>query len=102
MNLASNVARYLLGASMVFGVCASFVVIARGMLQPENHRSSNLAALVDMVESRDFSYVLLALVLLGRLDLFLWFGAFGIHTFWIAALVLQMLGSRQQPSPVAR
>jgi len=78
-----------LGASAAFGVLLCFAVIVRALRQPLAQRSPLLNKLLDATANRDFSFLLLALAILGRMDLFLWMAGIGIHVFWVALLVLQ-------------
>ena len=78
-----------LGASAALGVLLCFAVIVRALRQPVAHRSPLLNKLLDATANRDFSILLLALAIFGRMDLFLWMAGVGIHAFWIALLVLQ-------------
>lgn len=82
----------VLSASTVAGALISFAVVVRGMLQPPERKNATLARMIDAVTNRDFSYILLAMAVLGKLELFLWFSAFGVHAFWIAALAVQRMG----------
>jgi phosphatidylglycerophosphate synthase len=84
-----------LGASAALGVLLSFAVIVRALRQPATRRSPLLNRLLDATANRDFSVLLLALALFGRMDLFLWMAGIGIHVFWIALLALQ--GGRAAP-----
>lgn len=84
-----------LGASAALGVLLSFAVIVRALRQPAAQRGPRLNKLLDATANRDFSVLLLALALFGRMDLFLWMAGIGIHVFWIALLALQ--GGRAAP-----
>lgn len=83
----------LLGASTVVGVAIAFAVVLRGMLKPEVRSNPRLAALIDKMSNRDFSYIILIAALVGRLELFLWCAAVGIHVFWMAAMAVQLTGA---------
>jgi phosphatidylglycerophosphate synthase len=78
-----------LGASAALGVLLCFAVIVRALRQPVAQRSPLLNRLLDATANRDFSVLLLALAILGRMDLFLWMAGIGIHVFWLAMFVLQ-------------
>jgi phosphatidylglycerophosphate synthase len=84
-----------LGASAALGVLLSFAVIVRALRQPAAVRGPPLNRLLDATANRDFSVLLLALAIFGRMDLFLWLAGIGIHAFWIVLLVLQ--GVRAAP-----
>lgn len=86
----------LLAASAAIGVVISFAVVAHGLLQPESQRNTRLQQLVDATTNRDFSVLLIILVLLGKLAWFLWMTAFGVHIYWLLALSVQLF---QQPAP---
>jgi len=86
-------------ASTVIGMLIAFTVVIRGMLQPPEHRNPTLATLVDTFENRDFSVALLIFALVGKLELFLWCAAFGVHVFWLVALAVQVLSTvRRRPA----
>lgn len=78
-----------LGASAALGVLLSFTVIVRALRQPSAQRTPLLNKLLDATANRDFSVLLLALAIVGRMELFLWLAGIGIHFFWLAMLVLQ-------------
>lgn len=80
---------WLAGAAAV-GVVISFLIVLRGLMQPETHRNSRLQKLIDATTNRDFSVLLLILAGLGRLDWFLWLTAVGVQVFWVLALGLQL------------
>jgi phosphatidylglycerophosphate synthase len=77
-----------LGASAAVGVVLCFPVIIRALRRPASQRGWVLSKLLDSTANRDFSVLLLALALVGRMDLFLWMAGIGIHVFWIALLAL--------------
>ena len=79
-----------LGASAALGVLLCFAVIVRALRVPAARRGPRLNKLLDATANRDFSVLLLALALWGRMDLFLWMAGIGIHVFWIALLTLQV------------
>lgn len=79
----------VLSASAVIGVVLSFLVVMRGLRQPEAQRNRRLQKLIDATTNRDFSVLLLFLVLLGHIQWFLWMTAVGVHVFWLAALAVQ-------------
>ena len=70
--------------------------MVRALRQPAAQRGPLLNKLLDATANRDFSVLLLALAIFGRMDLFLWMAGFGIHVFWIAFLALQ--GGRAAPA----
>ena len=84
-----------LGISAAVGVLLCFPVIIRGLQQPAEHRGFLLSRLMDSTANRDFTVLLLALAVAGRMDLFLWMAGVGIHLFWIALLVLLVASSRR-------
>ena len=88
-RLDPSVPALALGASAALGVLLCFAVIVRAMRQPAAQRGPLLNKLLDATANRDFSVLLLALALFGRMDLFLWMAGIGIHLFWIALLALQ-------------
>ncbi len=79
-----------LAASAAIGVVISFLIVMRGLLQPESQRNSRLQKLIDATTNRDFSVLLLILAFVGRLEWFLWLTALGVHVFWVLALSLQL------------
>lgn len=78
-----------LAASAAVGVVISFLIVMRGLLQPESQRNSRLQKLIDATTNRDFSVLLLVLACVGKLEWFLWLTAIGVHVFWVLALSLQ-------------
>jgi phosphatidylglycerophosphate synthase len=88
----------VLGISTVVGVVISFAVVLRGMLRPSTTRNALVERLVDAATSRDFSVVLLALAVTGKLDWFLWIAAIGVHCFWVTALLVQLGPFRRSES----
>ena len=84
-----------LAASAAVGVVISFLIVMRGLLQPEAQRNSRLQKLIDATTNRDFSVLLLALAFVGKLEWFLWLTAIGVHVFWVLALSLQF----NRPTP---
>jgi phosphatidylglycerophosphate synthase len=78
-----------LGASAVLGALISFGVVLRGMRQPAGANGS-LQKLIDAATNRDFSVIVLALALAGKLWIFVWMAGIGSHLFWITALGLQL------------
>lgn len=89
-RLDPSVPALALGASAALGVLLCFAWIIRALRQPAAQRSPLLNRLLDATANRDFSILLLALAILGRMDLFLWMAGIGIHVFWIALLGLQI------------
>jgi len=85
---AGVMAATALGASAALGVLLSFAVIIRALRRPAARRSPLLNRLLEATANRDFSVLLLALAIFGRIDLFLWMAGIGIHIFWIALLLL--------------
>ena len=83
-----SVPALVLGASAALGVLLCFAVIVRALRQPAAQRGPLLNKLLDVTANRDFSVLLLALAIFGRMDLFLWMAGIGIHVFWIALLAL--------------
>lgn len=88
-RLHPSVPALVLGASAALGVLLCFAVIVRALRQPAARRGPLLNKLLDAAANRDFSILLLALAIFGRMDLFLWMAGIGIHLFWIALLALQ-------------
>lgn len=88
-RLDPSVPALALGASAALGVLLCFAVIIRALRQPAARRGPLLNKLLDATANRDFSILLLALAIFGRMDLFLWMAGIGIHLFWIALLTLQ-------------
>ena len=88
-RLDPSVPALALGASAALGVLLCFAVIVRALRQPAAQRGPLLNKLLDATANRDFSVLLLALAIFGRMDLFLWMAGIGIHVFWIALLALQ-------------
>ncbi len=87
-RLQPSVPALALGASVALGVLLCFGVIVRALRQPAAQRGRLLSKLLDATANRDFSILLLALAIFGRMDLFLWMAGIGIHVFWIALLAL--------------
>ena len=85
-----------LGASAALGVLLCFALIVRALRQPAAQRGPRLNKLLDATANRDFSILLLALAIFGRMDLFLWMAGIGIHLFWLALLAL--LSGRAAPA----
>jgi len=79
----------LLAASAVIGVVISFAIIIHGQLSLENRRNTRLQKLIDATTNRDFSVLLILLVLAHKLPWFLWLTAIGVHVFWLLALGVQ-------------
>jgi len=69
-------------------------VVLRGLLRPDLKVEGRMQRLMDATTSRDFSVLVLALALAGRLEWFLWLAAAGAHAFWVAALGLQLRARR--------
>jgi phosphatidylglycerophosphate synthase len=84
-----------LGVSSVLGAAAAFAVVARGT-RSEAAGNGRLAALIDRMTNRDFSLLVLALAIAGRLEYFLFLAGTLSHAFWVAALRLQL--SRAGPA----
>jgi phosphatidylglycerophosphate synthase len=84
-----------LTVSSVVGVILSFGVVLRGLLQPRLFKNSRLQRLIDATTNRDFSVLLIFLSFIGRVEIFLWLTAFGVHLFWILAWIIQR---REQPA----
>lgn len=80
----------VLAASAAIGVAISFIIVMRGLLQPESQRNTRLQKLIDATTNRDFSVLLIVLVLFGNLEWFLWMTAIGVHVFWLLALGVQL------------
>ena len=78
-----------LGASAAIGVLLCLFVIVRGMQVPADRRSLLFNKLIDAAANRDFSVLLLALALAGKIELFLWLAGIGVHVFWMTMLTLQ-------------
>lgn len=78
-----------MAGSAALGVVISFLVVLRGLRQPLG-QNSRLQKLIDATTNRDFSVLLLALVVAGRLEWFLWLTAIGVHVFWVIAWVVQI------------
>ena len=95
-RLDPSVPALALGASAALGVLLCFTVIVRALRQPAAQRGPLLNKLLDATANRDFSVLLLALAIFGRMDLFLWMAGIGIHIFWIALIAL--LSSRATPA----
>ena len=95
-RLQPSVPALALGASAALGVLLCFAVIVRALRRPAAQRGRLLSKLLDATANRDFSILLLALAIFGRMDLFLWMAGIGIHVFWIALLAL--LSSRATPA----
>lgn len=89
-RLDPSVPALALGMSAAIGVLLCFAVIVRALRVPAVLRGPHLNKLLDATANRDFSVLLLALALWGRMDLFLWMAGIGIHVFWIALLTLQV------------
>jgi phosphatidylglycerophosphate synthase len=79
-----------LGTSAALGVLLCFAVIVRALAQPAERRGALLNRLLDATANRDFSVLLLALAIFGRMELFLWMAGIGIHLFWATLFALQI------------
>jgi len=84
-----------LAVSAVIGVVISFIVVLRGLRLLELRRNHRLQKLIDATTNRDFSVLLIALTLLGKLEWFLWATAIGVHVFWLVALAVQAAGQAE-------
>jgi phosphatidylserine synthase len=60
--------------------------------------AARLDALINQLTSRDFSVLVVAAALLGRLEWMLWLAAAGAHVFWIGFLGFQLYFFRCAPS----
>jgi len=89
-----DVPALVLGVSATVGVLIAFGVVLRGMLNAEARGNSRVQRLIDATTNRDFSVIIIVLAFSGRLDLFLWAAAIGVHAFWLLALGLQLRGGR--------
>lgn len=83
-----------LAASCVVGAVIAFAVVLRSLLRPELKGDGRMQRLIDLTTNRDFSVLVLALALAGRLEWFLWMAAVGAHAFWVLALALQFTARR--------
>lgn len=83
-----------LAASCVAGAAVAFAVVLHSLLRPEVKGDGRLQRLIDLTTNRDFSVLVLALALAGRLEWFLWLAAVGAHAFWVLALGLQIRARR--------
>lgn len=83
-----------LAASCVAGAAIAFAVVLHSLLRPEVKGDGRLQRLIDLTTNRDFSVLVLALALAGRLEWFLWLAAVGAHAFWVLALGLQIRARR--------
>lgn len=83
-----------LAASACAGALLSFVVVVRGMRLSAEQRDPRVAAIVDRLTNRDFSVIVVALALAGRLEWFLWAAGTLVHVFWAAALLAQLAPGR--------
>lgn len=75
------------GALLVSGVALSMFWVWR--------RGSEVELFVERVASRDYVYLVVPLVLLGKLSWFFWAAAAGSHLFWLGLLLV----SRRRPTP---
>lgn len=91
-----------LAISAAVGVLISFAVVMIGQRSGAARRNPRLQKLIDATTNRDFSVVLLALAGLNKLPWFLWMSAIGVHVFWVAALAIQFVGSRNESLKSAR
>ncbi|HEU5080266.1 MAG TPA: CDP-alcohol phosphatidyltransferase family protein [Opitutaceae bacterium] len=91
-----------LASIAAIGVVISFGVVMAGQARPAALRNARLQKLIDATTNRDFSVVLLALAACNRLPWFLWMAAIGVHVFWVVALVVQWIGSRDEHLKSAR
>jgi phosphatidylglycerophosphate synthase len=80
-----------LGAAGVLGVAFAFAVVMWGARR--TNPGSTAQKVLDGTTNRDFSVVVIALALAGRLEWFLWAAAIGSHVFWIMALMIQSFGA---------
>ncbi|MFN0069508.1 MAG: CDP-alcohol phosphatidyltransferase family protein [Limisphaerales bacterium] len=83
-----------LAASCAVGAGIAFAVVLRSLLRPELRGNGRLQRLIDLTTNRDFSVLVLALALAGRLEWFLWLAAVGAHAFWVLVLALQFASRR--------
>lgn len=90
-----------LGLSAAVGAVIAFLVVLRGLLDPRRIGGGGFQRLVDATTNRDFSVLLLALALAGKLEWFLWLAGIGVHVFWLVALVLQRPARRRRVASAA-
>jgi phosphatidylglycerophosphate synthase len=91
----------VLGGVTVAGVIVSFLVV-KDELMRRTAPGPRLQRYLEHTANRDFSCLILAAAVFGRLDALLWVGAFGIQGFWIVALVLKRSEGSRAPGAVAR
>lgn len=86
-----------LGLSAGLGVIISFFVVLRSQRMPASSQSGLLKRILNAATNRDFSVLLLALAVIGRLEWFLWLAGVGVHVFWLLAFSL----TRGRPVPAS-
>jgi phosphatidylglycerophosphate synthase len=76
------------GVALLSGVAASMFSVWWLILRRPNERRTSLELFVERLASRDYVYLVLILVLIGKLHWFLWAAAVGSHLFNAALLTL--------------
>ena len=88
------------GLLLVSGVAASMFSVWWLILRRPDEPRSELERCVERVASRDYVYLLVALIALGKLHWFFWAAAFGSHAF-NAALWIMARSTRRATSAAA-
>ncbi len=98
----------LLGGLLAAGALISFPLVTLAEKTETRGRARGgwedvwIAKLVGGLASRDYSLLILASVLAGKLDWFLWTAAVGAQVFWIVLLALLWKAGRFRRSVVSR
>lgn len=78
-----------LGLSAVLGAVISFGVVVRGWQRLRRRPNPQLERLLDLMCTRDFTALVLALAMIDRLEWFLWMAGTFVHGFWLLVLLLE-------------
>jgi CDP-L-myo-inositol myo-inositolphosphotransferase len=94
---ADPAARVLLpGALMVSGMILSMITVWWLFLRRPEDNPGAARIFFERIASRDYVYLIFALVLIGKLNWFLWASAFGVHAFNLALWLIFLV---RKPKP---
>jgi phosphatidylglycerophosphate synthase len=78
----------VLGWLAACGTIMAFIAVLTTRYGRAHHPSMALERLIDALTTRDFSILLFACALIGKLTWFLWALAIGVNLFWPIVLIL--------------